>query len=150
MLDDEAERRARLRGLRLGGPPTRIDPDGGALTEIQPRVATGGNPVTLVADRTGQHLFVGNWSDGTVSAYAVDAATGVPAEVPDSPFAANPAPHVHAVDASNRFLYVAHDASNLESHMIRVFAIAESGALDEVPGSPFTAGTNPIAIVSVP
>ena len=126
-----------------------IDTNTGVLLERETRATTGGNPFSMVVNRDGTRLFVGNWSDGTLSSYAIDA-SGVPREVPGSPYSTSKYPHVNAVDASNRFLFTTNQASTLETNWVRVFEIGASGALGEVSGSPFTAGSEPIAVVSVP
>jgi 6-phosphogluconolactonase len=122
-----------------------IDAQGG-LRNLDTKTPTGGNPFTMTMDRTGQRLFVANWSDETLSSYAIDPATGEPLEVAGSPFAVGPEPHVETVDATSSFVYV----TNQDESGIKAFAIGAAGELTEVASSPFPAGMLPTAAVALP
>jgi 6-phosphogluconolactonase (cycloisomerase 2 family) len=123
-----------------------IDARTGALTDLGFKAKTGGNPFSMAIDRAGHRLFVGNWSGDSVSSYVLNPSTGLPDEIPGSPFAAGASPRVLAIDASSRFVYV----NDQGSPTIDALEIGSSGELSEVAGSPFTAGAQPIAAVFAP
>jgi 6-phosphogluconolactonase (cycloisomerase 2 family) len=84
---------------------------------------------------------------GTVSGYAVDSTTGALSPVPGSPFAADLTPGAVAVTPSNKFVYVANNASN----NISAYTVdGTTGALTEVSGSPFLAGQGPRSVAIDP
>jgi 6-phosphogluconolactonase len=59
-------------------------------------------------------VYVSNLGDANVSAFAIDARTGVPTPVPGSPFAiaVGTAPTSVTVDRTGRFAYTANQVSN--------------------------------------
>lgn len=124
----------------------RIDAQTGTLTEVARAVYTGTNPFTAVPDHSGHHLFVGNWSAGSISEYALQPTTGLPSDVPGSPFPVGDNPLLYAIDASDGFLYM----TNQFTRSIRGFATASRGELVEVGGSPFDTGSYVTAAVAVP
>jgi DNA-binding beta-propeller fold protein YncE len=82
-----------------------------------------------------------------VSAYTIDATTGVLSAIPGSPFAAGTAPFSVAVDPSDKFTYVA----NWGSNNISVFKIDPTiGAPTSVAGSAFAAESGPAGITVDP
>ncbi len=95
----------------------------------------------------GEFLFVSNSGADSISAFSIDAASGVLLSV-GPPVAADRGPTAMAstiADAyfDNRYLYV----SNSRSSDVSAFAVdAGSGALTTVPGSPFAAGASPSAL----
>jgi 6-phosphogluconolactonase (cycloisomerase 2 family) len=105
---------------------------------------TSAGPVSVTVDPTGQFVYVANSSlfDGSISALAIDPATGALTSVSGSPFADTQDPGSVAVDASGRAVFVA----NLEQ-------VPESGgqykmlAFTIAPGS--GALTNPFPTVNV-
>ena len=92
-----------------------------------------------------------NQGSDDVSAYAIDARTGALAEVAGSPFAAGTSPESISVDPSGKFAYVANFGSANVSGSVSAYTIdASTGALSEIAGSPFAAGTLPVAITVDP
>lgn len=96
----------------------------------------------------GQMIYVNNdqASSNTVSALAVNPATGVLTAVPGSPFATGGsgsfAPNVDGINvlAVQHFVYATNDTSNT----VAAFTMNADGTLTPVPGSPFpTLGTTP-------
>jgi 6-phosphogluconolactonase len=88
---------------------------------------------------------VANPADGTVSAYALNSATGALTALPGSPFTVGPSPKSLSVDNSGRYLYVASSTGN----NVAAFAIdSATGILTAVPGSPFPAGSTPVSIAA--
>jgi 6-phosphogluconolactonase len=133
-----------------------IDSTTGALTPIpgSPFAASGITPVSVGVDPSGKFAYVANYcgvglcSQGTVSAYTINATTGALTAAPGSPLAAGTAPNTVAVDPSGKFVYVTNEcavnfcASGIGSVSAYVINSA-SGALTPVIGSPFAAGVRP-------
>jgi len=117
-----------------------IDPGSGALAPIAGSpFGAGPAPNSATLDPTGRFLYVTNGSHSdtlpsTVSAYAIDPATGTPTPIAGSPFAAGVSPHSARVHPSGRYLYV----PNAGDHTISAYAIdSRTGALTPLAGSPF-------------
>ena len=93
-------------------------------------------------------VYVANHDSDTISAYAMDAATGALTAVAGSPFDNGPGsnPMNVCADPAGKFLYVANQAGSVSAYAID----AASGALAPVPGSPFAAGANSQAIAVDP
>jgi 6-phosphogluconolactonase len=123
-----------------------IDGGSGALTPVP------GSPFpnevgarSVVVDPTGQFVYVANCGifgcgsagSGSVSAYAIDSATGALTAISGSPFAAGTHSSSVAVDPTGSFVYVA----NMGSNDVSAYTInAATGALTPIAGSPFPAG----------
>ncbi len=114
-------------------------------------IAAGTMPNLIAIDPSGRFLYsanmtlvaAGNAGDNSVSAYAVNLATGALTAVAGSPFAVGAGPWVLAIDPQAKFLYVANSVDNT----ISVFAINSStGVLTQVTGSPFVAANGPISL----
>ena len=108
------------------------------------------NPVDITVDPTGHFVFMANYA-GSISAYAINSATGALSTVSGSPFPTAPAAIAGqvpgavsvTVDPTARFLYAAINQGN----DISAYAIDSStGALTPIPGSPFPAGTLPMTV----
>jgi DNA-binding beta-propeller fold protein YncE len=127
----------------------RIDAVSGALTQVKGSpFETGTYPWDVAVDPTGRFVYVANNGSSNVSAYAIDAVSGALKPVKGSPFAAGSSPLDVAVDPTAKFAYVTNNGGvrsgygNISAYIIN----ATSGALTQVKGSPFAAGTNPYAI----
>ena len=110
----------------------------GALTQISGSPFQAGNDTRAVAiDRTGKFLYAANATSNDVSAYTINAATGVLTQIMNSPFALPPGasvPQSIAVDPATKFVFVGSSAaSNVSAFTIN----ATTGALAAVTGSPF-------------
>jgi 6-phosphogluconolactonase (cycloisomerase 2 family) len=94
------------------------------------------NPIALA--RTKKVLYAANKGDDTISAFSIDATTGVLTAIgtPVASGATQGSSGSLVVNAAETFLFVANDASN----SISVFAIAADGTLTAVTGSPFALG----------
>ena len=106
---------------------------------------SNGSNITDVGVVCGEFAYVTNAAGNTISAFSVDANTGVITSV-GPPVIAGYAPYAIAntsYTSDRRYLYVVNGASNDVSAFA---ADAGSGALVAVPGSPFAAGTKPRAI----
>ena len=93
-------------------------------------------PQSVALDPSGKFAFVAN-SDSTVSAYSVNASTGMPTAVAGSPFAAGERSGSVTIHPSGKFVYVTNEnSSDVSSYSIN----ATSGVLSPILGSPFAAG----------
>jgi DNA-binding beta-propeller fold protein YncE len=126
------------------GTPTRLDSD--PLTAGVQDAPTGTNPVQAVLSPSGQFLYVSNSGTQDVSAFAVDAATGVltPIEaIPDAGapidrFAVTPQqPKAMVIDSSGKFLIVASGVGFPNASTQR-FSIGSDGRLSSL--GPFSIG----------
>jgi 6-phosphogluconolactonase len=112
-------------------------------------IRTGSEPIALAIaqfDDLQFFLYCTNYAGGTVSAYAVDGASGRFAEIAGSPFAAGTHPFAVTVLGSQSPLWLL--VANLDSNTISVFGIDENtGVLTPAPGSPVLAAKGPAAIV---
>jgi 6-phosphogluconolactonase len=121
----------------------RINKMTGALTPVpgSPFVSSVGG-YSLTVEPTGRFLYETN-QNGTVLGFQIDWVTGALSTIPGSPFAAELGPFSVAADPSGRFLYVVNAAyappalCNVSAYQIDPV----SGALTQIPGSPFTAGS---------
>src|SRR5580658_2284002 len=122
----------------------RIDSATGQLVRLSAIGAeppTPAGPISISVDPTGHFVYVG--AADSVSAYAIDATTGLLTALPGSPFAAAGGyANGLAIDPSGKFLYTANTTTN----NVSALAIdATTGSLTPMPGSPFAAGDAPIA-----
>jgi DNA-binding beta-propeller fold protein YncE len=122
----------------------RVDAQTGALTSLPGSpfaTGVGSDPTAtpVAVDPRGRYVYVTTAftappATDTVSAYAIDAATGALTAVPGSPFPARAYAYSVATDPSGRFVYVGNDDSDLVS----AYSVDQtSGALSPVSGSPF-------------
>ena len=120
-------------GFKLGasGAPTSVQKQSG------PNQSIG-----IVADRSAKFLYVSDFENAGIQAYAISASTGLLAPVAGSPFPAGSAPDTGGivVDPSTKFLY----ATLMNSGKVAGYTInPTSGALTAIAGSPFPAGNTP-------
>jgi len=117
---------------------------GGTLTEVAGSpFAAGTNPVSAsIWSATGpsEFVYVLNGGSNSVSAFSVDATSGVLAPVAGSPFATGNGPTSLAIDPTGRFVYV----TNGGSGSVSGYAVdGTTGALTPLAGSPYPCGTGP-------
>jgi len=105
------------------------------------------NPEGTLAYVTEQHLN----DTGDVSVYRINATTGALTPVSGNPVATGlHNPHSVAVNPAGTFAYVANMGNGFTKGTISVYRInASTGALTEVPGSPFATGTRPMFVTVV-
>lgn len=105
------------------------------------------NPEGTLAYVTEQHLN----DIGEVLAYFINTTTGALTPVPGNPVATGlQNPHSVAVNPAGTFAYVANMGYGFTKGTISVYRInATTGALTEIPGSPFATGTRPTFITVV-
>ena len=121
-----------------------IDPETGEFSEVAGSPFGAGTPSHsssfLTVDPSGKFAYVANYR--TVSVYAINTSTGALSEIAGSPFAVGlpvetdvPENHV-SIDPSGKFAYVAHQGDSIWAYALN----ASTGALSEIPGSPFATG----------
>jgi len=126
-------------------PVYSIDPSTGALTQITGSPFSAGPGMSwVVLDPSGRFAYVNSSGSNSVYAYTVDANTGALTAVPGSPFVAQRTgrdePGALAIDPAGKFLF----AANYRTNTLCVFTInATTGALTQIPGSPFPTGNTP-------
>jgi 6-phosphogluconolactonase (cycloisomerase 2 family) len=105
----------------------------------------------ITIDPSGQFLYAGS-NLGYIEAYRLDQTSGGLSQVNGSPFVDNPHPSSAVVDPTSRFLYVSNTYGGATSQgSVSAYTIdAQSGALAEIPGSPYTVNYNPKAIAIDP
>jgi len=129
----------------------RADP-GGALTAVPGSpfdIGTDTVPVSVALHPTKNFLYITNAfvfstpEESTLSAFQVDA-NGVLTPIPGTPYPTNGTSAMPArIHPTGKFLYV----SNRFSNNIQAYAIDQTtGALANVPGSPFATGLTPSAV----
>jgi len=114
-----------------------IDPTTGALTQLAASPFPAGlGPIRLASDPTGKFLFVANSHEDTLSAFSIDAASGVLTAV-GLPYGTGSAPVDIVVDPQGKFVFVANSGSG----DLTAFSLdSTTGALTSLPGSPFATG----------
>lgn len=123
-----------------------LTPVGTALAPTPTCGTASCNPVGLGINSAGTFLFVLNQGGGSTAAsiavFSIDAARGLLTPIAGSPFPfaslVAPNPQFLAMAPNGNVLYT----SNGPSGTISAFSIAGSGALTEIAGSPFTAGSS--------
>jgi 6-phosphogluconolactonase len=110
---------------------------------------SSGTNLYLAVDYLNRFVFAADEDPpGGVLAFTIDSSTGALTAVPASPFpiSANstgvPQLSQIVVDPSGKFVYVALTSTN----QVAAFAVASTGALTPVLGSPFAAGKGPLAL----
>jgi len=120
----------------------REDPNSGVLTTLaNSPYSTGASPQTLALYPSKKFLYATNSADGKISLFTVGSDRGLTEVTPRT--VAGTTPVFSAMDPGGKFLFV----GNLGSNNISVFSIdASSGALSEIPNSPFPIGVAPISM----
>ncbi|MBI3656985.1 MAG: beta-propeller fold lactonase family protein [Acidobacteria bacterium] len=133
----------------------RINGTTGALTAVADFPA-GSQPISVTVDPTGQFVYVANSRSSTVSAYTIDGTTGALAPVPGSPFPGGLVPHSVTVDSTGQFAYVANcggapgncNAPGPPGNILAYTINPDTGALTQIAGPPFPAGTRPVSVTT--
>jgi 6-phosphogluconolactonase (cycloisomerase 2 family) len=134
-----------------------INPTTGALTEINgsPFASSSGYTARLAIDPTGRFAYVtsaNNDGQPGVTVYAIDSNSGALTETNFTPWVAGTEPETVVIDPTGKYAYVVNYGQYTPSPgSVYAYAInATTGALTEINGSPFAAGTNPVAGVIDP
>lgn len=108
--------------------------------------ATGGQPISAVAEPSGKYFYVLNQGDNTISGYTIDSTTGVLAQLASSPFAitnGTTSPNTIVVDPSGKYLYVTSGLYNGNAGGVTEFSIdLTTGNLTQVGTTPISLGPN--------
>ncbi|PYU79106.1 MAG: hypothetical protein DMG50_24970 [Acidobacteria bacterium] len=128
-----------------------IDPNTGALTSVPGSpFFVGGfgstTPTWLVTHPSGKFLYIMDYSNAGIFAFAIDQNTGALTPTPNSPFSSQQAyPTALIVDASGKFAYIIGNSARTGTQAsVSAYRIdSSSGALILVPGSPFLIPTDP-------
>lgn len=136
-----------------------IDATSGALTAVGGSpFAAGTNPVSVVVDPSSRFVYVANQGSNNISAYTFDS-VGALTAITGSPFASGMASGSLAIDPLGEFVYVAnHGSNNISAYLIAgasgpqfcSSASPPAGGLCPLTGSPFAAGTGPVAVAVDP
>jgi len=95
--------------------------------------------------------YVTNSGSNSVSAYAISANSGALTPVPGSPFLTGQLPFSVTAHPTGRFVYVANAGIPTNTYNVSAYAVNEkTGALTEVPGSPFATGVQPASVTIHP
>jgi len=128
-----------------------IDFDSGALSQIGTPVATGNDPVTLLASPSGQFVYVLNQGDSTVQEFAVQG-DGTLASQHVYPLTGGTRPTAAAIDPQGAFLYVAftyqtgYSASKPGPGGVAIFPVNADNSLGTQTTQPV--GNNPLGITA--
>jgi 6-phosphogluconolactonase (cycloisomerase 2 family) len=124
----------------------------GSLTPLPTSPSPAGTSLYLTVDLGNQFVFASDDAPpGNIFAFTIDS-TGALTAVPNSPFPIIPnfvgttRPSEVVVDTTGSFVYV----GLLGTGQVAAFSIVKpGGALNPVPGSPFSAGNGPIGLTTV-
>jgi 6-phosphogluconolactonase (cycloisomerase 2 family) len=127
-----------------------VDSSNGTFASISGTPLNVTNSPTLhgmTVDPTGRFLYI--TAAETIYAYAIDSSTGAITSVPGSPFTVARSPDILldgslAIDPSGRFGYLPGAPNTTPTNKLYALSIDPvTGALGNVPGSPFTTGADP-------
>ena len=125
-----------------------IDPTSGALGPLNgsPFAAGAGGVNSVTVDPSGQYVYLAGY--GGLFVYSINQFAPINLSgltlVSGSPFGGGN-PNFVAVDYTGTFLY----AANRSSNDISAYKISSSSTLTPIPGSPFTAVSDPVSIALV-
>jgi 6-phosphogluconolactonase (cycloisomerase 2 family) len=118
-----------------------INASSGALSPIGSAIADADLPISVAVDPTGRFLYVANTTPPTISEYTIDASTGALSAISGSPIStqAQAGEQTAAIDPTGQFVYITVHPSGETSGQLLAYTIdPSSGALTDIPGSPFT------------
>ena len=129
------------------------DQDGGNLTELLPRVPSGGTPTSVTIHPNKKFAYVSNGGGGgnlpNLAAFSINPATGALTPAGSSPLTPGSGPAAVIVDPSGNFAFVAHQGVVNGASTVTAFSLDSStGVPTPVPGSPFAtpAGANSVVV----
>ncbi len=127
-----------------------VQSNGSLLSMVNGPFATGLFPVGITIDPRGKYLYVSNFNAGTVSAYAIDLATGAPTgSVGSASTAVKTGPTCLTIDpALGVYLYVANSQDGTVSGLK---LDPHNGGLSNIQNTPFQGtGGSPSCVASAP
>jgi 6-phosphogluconolactonase (cycloisomerase 2 family) len=104
---------------------------------------TGNNPLGLVIDSAGSHLYTANKQDNSISTFTVNA-DGSLTQLGSAIGQTFSGPVSLHIDQSGKYLYVANQGSS----NVGAYSIEADGGLTLLSGSPFSTGSNPNVLAS--
>jgi 6-phosphogluconolactonase len=122
----------------------------GTVSEVTPRTPVGTQPFLLAMDPAGKYLYCANALSNDISAFSIDASSGVLTAVTGSPFQIRLSVKSMQLSPSGNFLYVS--APSSPTGIIAVFSVT-AGVLSSSPivgGLTFTADNDPASIAIDP
>jgi 6-phosphogluconolactonase len=99
----------------------------------------------IVVDSSGKYLYVSDFANSNVDAFAINASGGLTG-IAGTPVPAGSSVGGIAVDPATKFLYV----TLVNTAQVAGFSINSNGALTPIPNSPFPAGNTPFQAVVDP
>ena len=118
----------------------------GTATITASNATLNGTTTVTVTRRTPALLYASNNSTNTISAFAVNPASGVLTAVAGSPFPTPTGDTSIAVSRDFKFLY----AADFGLNQISAFSVNSDGSLSPLLGTPFPAGNGPVSVVTHP
>lgn len=119
-----------------------VDPDTGVLAELSGSPFRIANSNNIAVDLGGPYLYA--TAGASVTGYGIDWSSGLLTALSGFPVAAGANAYAVWDDPNDQFLYVGNEGAGSISGYRR----STDGGLAAVPGSPFTAGSRPIAIAT--
>lgn len=122
-----------------------ISPVNGTATTCQPIFFLGSQnfPTAMVAENSGQFLYIDQSGTGGVVAYSVNQTSGALTQTPLAPFSTiSFLPGGTVADPMGPYLYSATFTAPAVIHTYQVDP--QTGSLAEIPGSPFSSGLSPV------
>ena len=109
--------------------------------------STGLFPVNVTVDPRGKYMYVANYNANSISAYAIDPATGTPASSVGGSTSVGTGPTCITIEAAiGKYLYT---SNNLDGTVSALQLNANTGALTQVQNTPFPASALPTCAVAV-
>lgn len=135
-----------IKGLASSGNSVsvyHVDAITGAITEVHGSPFRAGEGNTSVAvNPAGTLAFAANFDGNTISVYNINQATESFTPVSVRPFSAGWHPESIKINRDGTLAFVA----NANSNNVSAYRISITGALTEIPGSPFDAGKAPTSV----
>lgn len=108
---------------------------------------TGLYPVAVTIDPRGKYLYVANFNANTIGAYAIDPATGTPANSVGGTTNVGTGPTCITIDnALGKYMYT---SNNLDGTVSGLQLNANTGGLTQIQNTPFPASALPTCAVAV-
>jgi 6-phosphogluconolactonase len=122
---------------------------GALVSMVNGPFTTGLFPVAITIEPRGKFMYISNFNAGTLSAYAIDTATGSPsASVGSSSVTVKPGPTCLSVDpALGEYLYVANSQDGTVSGLK---LDPHNGGLSGIQNTPFPGSGTPTCVVTAP
>jgi 6-phosphogluconolactonase (cycloisomerase 2 family) len=126
-----------------------VSSSGALVSMVNGPFTTGLFPVAIAIEPRGKYMYVSNFNASTVSAYAIDQATGSPtASVGSTAVAVKAGPTCLSVDpALGEYLYVSNSQDGTVSGMK---LDSHNGGLSNIQNTPFPGSGTPTCVITAP